>query len=185
MHLFVHCPSGTIVSVLVDRHSSIADLESQLCAKGVSSEECYFSVGGRLLAREISLEAYGLHESATVHLCGRVRGGVTNLYNFFNMKINQKMLRDQGLRERVARAELKRKAVKSISIDQRLNENIRMAATMRLARMSRMDSATRIHDYCWATGRSRGIVRPFGLCRQVFRKLALNNLIPGVKKASW
>jgi small subunit ribosomal protein S14 len=28
-------------------------------------------------------------------------------------------------------------------------------------------------------------MRQFGLCRNQFRELALNGLIPGVKKASW
>jgi small subunit ribosomal protein S14 len=35
------------------------------------------------------------------------------------------------------------------------------------------------------TGRSRGNLQMFGLSRIAFREMALQGLIPGVKKASW
>jgi small subunit ribosomal protein S14 len=43
----------------------------------------------------------------------------------------------------------------------------------------------RAHNRCQRCGRSRAFVRKFGVCRLCFRELALNGLIPGVRKASW
>ena len=38
---------------------------------------------------------------------------------------------------------------------------------------------------CQRCGRSRAVLRKFGLCRICFRDLALQGMIPGVRKASW
>jgi small subunit ribosomal protein S14 len=38
---------------------------------------------------------------------------------------------------------------------------------------------------CQRCGRSRAVLRKFGLCRICFRELALQGAIPGVRKASW
>ncbi len=38
---------------------------------------------------------------------------------------------------------------------------------------------------CELCGRSRAVYRKFRICRICFRKLALDGLIPGVRKASW
>ena len=43
----------------------------------------------------------------------------------------------------------------------------------------------RAHNRCNRCGRSRAFLRRFGLCRICFRELALNGMIPGVRKASW
>lgn len=43
----------------------------------------------------------------------------------------------------------------------------------------------REYNRCSRCGRSRGYLRKFGLCRICFRELALQGVIPGVKKASW
>ncbi len=38
---------------------------------------------------------------------------------------------------------------------------------------------------CQRCGRSRAVLRKFGLCRICFREMALKGEIPGVRKASW
>lgn len=38
---------------------------------------------------------------------------------------------------------------------------------------------------CKLCGRPRAVYRKFTLCRICFRDMALDGLIPGVKKASW
>jgi len=43
----------------------------------------------------------------------------------------------------------------------------------------------RIRMRCRMCGRSRAVYRKFGVCRICFRNLALDGLIPGVRKASW
>jgi small subunit ribosomal protein S14 len=43
----------------------------------------------------------------------------------------------------------------------------------------------RKYNRCFICGRPRGFYRDFGLCRICFRRMALQGLLPGVKKASW
>ena len=54
-----------------------------------------------------------------------------------------------------------------------------------LQKLPKNSSAVRVHNRCMLTGKPRGYMRQFGLCRNQFCELALNGLIPGVKKASW
>ncbi len=44
---------------------------------------------------------------------------------------------------------------------------------------------SRIIRRCELCGRARGVYRKFRLCRICFRGLALEGMIPGVRKASW
>ena len=46
-------------------------------------------------------------------------------------------------------------------------------------------SPVRLKNRCQLTGRPKGYRRYFGISRIMFRDMALNGLIPGVKKASW
>ena len=46
-------------------------------------------------------------------------------------------------------------------------------------------SPVRLHNRCKITGRPKGYMRQFGISRINFRFMALDGLIPGVKKASW
>ncbi|MFL5328137.1 MAG: type Z 30S ribosomal protein S14 [Gemmataceae bacterium] len=43
----------------------------------------------------------------------------------------------------------------------------------------------RIRNRCKLCGRGRAVYRKFGICRICFRNMALDGLIPGVRKASW
>lgn len=54
-----------------------------------------------------------------------------------------------------------------------------------LDKLPRNASPVRLHNRCKLTGRPRGYIRRFGLCRNVFREMALNGKIPGITKASW
>ena len=51
--------------------------------------------------------------------------------------------------------------------------------------LPRNSSAVRLKNRCQITGRPRGYMRYFGICRNVFRDMALDGKIPGVRKASW
>jgi small subunit ribosomal protein S14 len=46
-------------------------------------------------------------------------------------------------------------------------------------------SSVRLKNRCQLTGRPRGYIRYFGVSRGVFRDMALQGKIPGVRKASW
>jgi small subunit ribosomal protein S14 len=54
-----------------------------------------------------------------------------------------------------------------------------------LALLPRDSSPVRLKNRCKLTGRPRAYIRKFGLCRNMFRKMALEGKIPGVTKASW
>ncbi|MGD9992923.1 MAG: 30S ribosomal protein S14 [Bacteroidetes bacterium HGW-Bacteroidetes-4] len=54
-----------------------------------------------------------------------------------------------------------------------------------LQKLPRNASPVRMHNRCSLTGRPKGYMRQFGISRITFREMALNGLIPGVKKASW
>lgn len=77
-------------------------------------------------------------------------------------------------------SELRKKAV-----DPKLSEEERDAARAKLQKLPRNANPNRIRNRCELTGRPRGVYRDFKLCRNKFRELANNGLIPGVTKASW
>lgn len=58
-------------------------------------------------------------------------------------------------------------------------------AVIALAKLPRNASPVRLRNRCKITGRPRAYLRRFGLCRNMFRELAMNGKIPGVTKASW
>ncbi len=54
-----------------------------------------------------------------------------------------------------------------------------------LDKLPRNSSAVRVRNRCQLTGRPRGYIRKFGICRIQFRDMASYGMIPGVRKASW
>ena len=58
-------------------------------------------------------------------------------------------------------------------------------AIVELSKLPRNASPTRLRNRCMVNGRPRGYMREFGVSRVVFRKLAGEGLIPGIKKSSW
>lgn len=54
-----------------------------------------------------------------------------------------------------------------------------------LDKLPRNSNPIRLHNRCQLTGRPKGYIRQFGLCRVKFREMALDGKIPGVTKASW
>ena len=54
-----------------------------------------------------------------------------------------------------------------------------------LQKIPRNASPVRLRNRCQITGRSRGYIRVFGVSRIVFRDMARQGKIPGIRKASW
>lgn len=54
-----------------------------------------------------------------------------------------------------------------------------------LDKLPKNASPVRLKNRCQLTGRPKGYMRFFGISRIMFRDMALNGKIPGVKKASW
>jgi small subunit ribosomal protein S14 len=51
--------------------------------------------------------------------------------------------------------------------------------------LPRNSNPVRLHNRCQISGRPKGYMRYFGLCRVMFRQMANEGKIPGVRKASW
>ena len=58
-------------------------------------------------------------------------------------------------------------------------------AVIALQKLPKNSCPIRLHNRCKLTGRPKGYMRQFGISRINFREMAVNGLIPGVKKASW
>ena len=54
-----------------------------------------------------------------------------------------------------------------------------------LDKLPRNANPIRLHNRCRLTGRPKGYMRRFGICRVKFREMANDGKIPGVVKASW
>jgi small subunit ribosomal protein S14 len=54
-----------------------------------------------------------------------------------------------------------------------------------LDQLPKNSSSVRLKNRCQLTGRPKGFMRHFGVCRVMFRDMALAGKIPGVRKASW
>lgn len=89
-------------------------------------------------------------------------------------------------RERMSASRAKRRQeLKALVYDKDTPMEERFDAVMKLAKMPRNSSKTRIHNRCELTGRARAYYRKFKLSRIMLRKLASEGKIPGVTKASW
>lgn len=54
-----------------------------------------------------------------------------------------------------------------------------------LDKLPKNASPVRLKNRCQITGRPKGYLRQFGIARVIFRDMALDGKLPGVKKASW
>ena len=79
----------------------------------------------------------------------------------------------------------RRKLLKEKAADLTKPAEERFAARLKLAKLPRNSSKTRIRNRCEITGRSRGYYRKLKLCRNQLRELASQGMIPGMVKSSW
>lgn len=54
-----------------------------------------------------------------------------------------------------------------------------------LDKLPRNASPVRLKNRCKLTGRPKGYIGKFGVCRNVFRQMASDGKIPGLTKSSW
>lgn len=89
-------------------------------------------------------------------------------------------------RMKLAKSMIARRArLKEIAVDRTAPPDERLAAQLKLAKLPRNGSATRVRNRCALTGRPRGYYRKFKLSRIALRELASAGQIPGVVKSSW
>jgi small subunit ribosomal protein S14 len=101
------------------------------------------------------------------------------------MAKTSKLARNAQRRELVARYAERRAALKAIIRNPNTTPDNRADAYEKLRKLPRDSSATRVRNRCNMSGRPRAFLRQFGLSRIALREMALNGLIPGVRKASW
>jgi small subunit ribosomal protein S14 len=79
-----------------------------------------------------------------------------------------------------------RKRVKMVAKYAELRKKLKATGDYEaLDQLPRNASPVRLHNRCLLTGRPKGYMRKFGLCRVKFRQMALDGKIPGITKASW
>ena len=79
----------------------------------------------------------------------------------------------------------KRAALKVITKDDSASPEDRFNAWLKLAKLPRNSSKTRVRLRCDISGRGRGNYRKFRLSRIALRELASRGQIPGMVKSSW
>jgi len=94
----------------------------------------------------------------------------------------QKNLKRIRLVKRFAK---KREDLKKIIKNKKLPLTERFEAQLKLAKIPRNSSKTRIRNRCEITGRPRGVYRKLRISRIALRDLASKGKIPGMTKSSW
>jgi small subunit ribosomal protein S14 len=79
----------------------------------------------------------------------------------------------------------KRAALKAQAEDEKLPQEERFAARLKLAKLPRNSSKVRIHHRCELSGRSKGYYRKLQVSRIALRSLSNFGQVPGMTKASW
>ncbi|KAF8264438.1 hypothetical protein EI94DRAFT_1772660 [Lactarius quietus] len=98
---------------------------------------------------------------------------------------NIRVLRDIKARQGVVDNEIARRAYLYVARNQTLPAQVRYRAQLQLNTFGRYTRPTTVKNRCTVTGRGRGVIGEFGLCRFQFRMKALAGELPGVHKASW
>ena len=79
----------------------------------------------------------------------------------------------------------KRAALKEIINDESKPMEERFRASLKLAKLPRNSSATRLHNRCQLTGRPHAYYRKLKISRIALRELGSKGQIPGMVKSSW
>jgi small subunit ribosomal protein S14 len=93
--------------------------------------------------------------------------------------------RNEMVKRLVKQITPKRDALKLVANDQNLPLEERFAARLKLAKLPRNSSKTRIRNRCEVTGRPRAFYRKLKMSRIALRELGSSGQIPGLVKSSW
>ncbi|HET9113505.1 MAG: 30S ribosomal protein S14 [Burkholderiales bacterium] len=93
--------------------------------------------------------------------------------------------RDKKRRVMVEKFAAKRAELFAIIGNQKLSDEARYEARLKLQKLPRDSSPVRLRNRCALTGRPRGVYSKFGLGRIKLREHAMRGEVPGMVKASW
>jgi small subunit ribosomal protein S14 len=79
----------------------------------------------------------------------------------------------------------KRARLKATATNDKLNEQERFAARLKLAELPRNSSPNRVRNRCEVTGRPRGYYRKLKMSRIALRAMSNEGKVPGMVKSSW
>jgi small subunit ribosomal protein S14 len=101
------------------------------------------------------------------------------------MAKKSKIVREFHLQKKVQRHFELRKELREIIKNPNVSDEEKEKAIIKMQKLPRSSSASRLTNRCAVSGRPKGYMRKFGLSRITFRELALKGELPGVTKASW
>jgi small subunit ribosomal protein S14 len=93
--------------------------------------------------------------------------------------------RNEMVKRLVKQYASKRDALKAIANDDNRPLEERFDARLKLAKLPRNGSKTRIRNRCLVTGRPRAFYRKLKMSRIALRELGSHGQIPGLVKSSW
>lgn len=99
-------------------------------------------------------------------------------------KISMKQ-RELKREKTVAKYAAKRAEIKAQIKNPNLSEEERWDAQMRLQKLPRDASPSRLRNRCQVTGRPHGVLRKFRLSRIKLREAGMRGDVPGLTKSSW
>ncbi|KAF7355175.1 Mitochondrial 40S ribosomal protein [Mycena sanguinolenta] len=98
---------------------------------------------------------------------------------------NARVMRDVKARKGVRDNEIARRAYIYVARNTTLPPQVRHQAQLQLNTFGKYTRPTTVKNRCSETGRGRGIISEFALCRFQFRIRALAGELNGVHKACW
>jgi small subunit ribosomal protein S14 len=95
--------------------------------------------------------------------------------------INREVKREKLIKRHAA----KREELKKIVSSPTASYDDKLAAAVKLQKLPRDSSPSRVRNRCALTGRPRGVYSKFGLARNKLREATMRGDVPGLRKASW
>ena len=93
--------------------------------------------------------------------------------------------RNEMVKRLAKQYEAKRAALKATANNEALPLEDRFEARLKLAKLPRNSSKTRIHHRCEVSGRPKGYYRKIRMSRIALRDMSNFGQVPGMTKASW
>lgn len=101
------------------------------------------------------------------------------------MAKQSQVLRDQKRKKLIAKYAEKRADLRKRLNDPDVSIEEKLEIQVAFSKLPRNSCPTRLKRRCEVSGRPRGYYRKFGISRIALRELALQGMLPGVRKSSW
>ena len=95
--------------------------------------------------------------------------------------VNRDVKRKKLVKKFAARRDALKKTISSVNA----SYDEKMEAAVKLQKLPRDSSPSRVRNRCVLSGRPRGVYRKFGLGRNKLREATMRGDVPGLRKASW